>query len=338
MSRSRFPTARLVLAAPAILATVAAALAAPRAASAQARHGSVSEQTFRSPALGVSKHFVLYLPPSYQREPSRRYPVLYYLHGLSGGEGDWLTRANVSGVADSLAALGAGEAIIVLPDGDDGWYSDWPAPVPYARCADTVHTEAPERFCVERQRYDAYIAGDLVRYVDAHWRTLASRAHRAIAGLSMGGYGAIAIALRHPAEFLAAASHSGVVSPFYAGGKPFAPPPRYAWSMAQAREAKVSFLDRYALAWGSDSSAWRANDPATLAGALVARGVTLPALFMDCGADDPFIDQNRALHWELTRLGVAHHYAEWPGTHNWRYWSAHLPESMAWLLEKVAGE
>ena len=57
----------------------------------------------------------------------------------------------------------------------------------------------------------------------------------------------------------------------------------------------------------------------------------LPALFIDCGREDGLVDQNRALHWELTRLGVTHRYAEWPGAHTWRYWSTHVRESLAWM-------
>jgi S-formylglutathione hydrolase FrmB len=60
-----------------------------------------------------------------------------------------------------------------------------------------------------------------------------------------------------------------------------------------------------------------------------------PSIFVDCGVDDAFVDQNRALHAELTRLGVAHDYAEWPGAHTWRYWSTHVRESLSWMAQRI---
>ena len=88
------------------------------------------------------------------------------------------------------------------------------------------------------------------------------------------------------------------------------------------------------IAWadlGSGSGAFTL----ALADLLVRRGARAPSLFIDCGSDDGFVDQNRALHSELTRLGVAHAYAEWPGAHTWRYWSTHVAESLAWMGGRI---
>jgi S-formylglutathione hydrolase FrmB len=298
--------------------------------------GSVHEDSFYADALGVRKHVVLYLPPSYSRDTTRRYPVAYYLHGLGGTETDWLSKGSIDLTADSLFAAGRPEAIIVLPDGDDGWYTTWVDQISYRACADTLHVESPERYCVEHQHYDDYIARDVVRHVDAHYRTLADRAHRGIGGLSMGGYGALILALRNPAVFGAGASHSGVVSPLYIGPHPFAEPARYASTVDELRPASGAFWPRYLHFWGIDLARWRAADPSTAAALLVRRREPLPALFVDCGREDGLIDQNRALHAELTRLGIAHAYAEWPGAHTWRYWSTHVAESLAWMTAKLA--
>jgi enterochelin esterase-like enzyme len=209
--------------------------------------GRLHEDVFVSAALGVRKHAVVYLPPSYDRDSTRRYPVAYYLHGLSGSETDWVSKGSIDVAADSLFAAGAPEMILVMPDGDDGWYTTWASQVSLSSCADTLHTESPDRYCVAHERYDDYIAHDVVSYIDAHYRTRADRAHRGFGGLSMGGYGAIILALHYPNVFGAAG----------------------------------------------------------------------------------FVDQNRAFHSELTRRGVAHVYAEWPGAHTWRYWSTHVRESLA---------
>jgi putative tributyrin esterase len=297
--------------------------------------GTVHEDVFFSPSLGVRKHLVVYLPPSYGRDSTRRYSVAYYLHGLSGTETDWLSKGSIDVAADSLAHVGAPEMILVMPDGDDGWYTSWVDPVPYATCADTLHVEASDRYCVVNARYDDYIAHDVVAYVDSHYRTRSDRAHRGIGGLSMGGYGAVILALRYPEVFAAAASHSGVVSPLYTGPHPFAAPAQYATTADQLKAPSGSFWPRFLHFWGTDLERWRAADPAHVAEQLAGRGGPMPALFIDCGTEDGLIDENRALDAELRRLAIKHWYAEWPGAHTWRYWSTHVRESLAWMGEQI---
>ena len=307
---------------------------APIPASATATSGHVSEEWFFSEALGVRKHALVYLPASYARDATRRYPVAYYLHGLSGAEADWMAKGSIDVAADSLFAAGTPEMIVVLPDGDDGWYTTWVHQFSYRTCADTLHTESPDRYCVEHQRYDDYIARDVVRFIDSRYRTLAAREHRGVGGLSMGGYGAISLALHFPSVFGAAASHSGVLSPMYVGPHPFVAPPKYATTAEEVRPTTGFFL-RYTSFWGADLSRWRDADVAQMAGRLAQRKEGFPDLFVDCGVEDGFIDQNRAFHSELTRLGVTHTYAEWPGAHTWRYWSTHVRESLAWMGQRI---
>jgi putative tributyrin esterase len=293
--------------------------------------GSVHQDVLFSQSLGVTKRLYVYLPPSYGRDPARRYPVAYYLHGLYGSETDWLAKGNIDAAADSLFTHGTPEAIIVLPDGDDGWYTTWVAPVGYTACADTLHTEAPSRYCVPQARYDDYIARDIVQYIDRTYHTRHNRESRGIGGLSMGGYGAISLALRYPDVFGLAASHSGVVSPLYYGPHPFAEPARYAETPDELKKVTESLWDRYRGYWGTDLERWRAADPAHIVASARRSGQALPSLFFDCGTEDGLVDQNRAFHAELTRLGVVHQYGEWPGAHTWRYWSTHVPQSLAWM-------
>lgn len=297
--------------------------------------GSVHEDVFFSPSLGVRKHVVVYLPPSYGSDSARRYPVAYYLHGLAGAETDWISKGSIDVTGDSLFAFGTPEMIIVMPDGDDGWYTTWENQVAFRTCADTLHNESPDRYCVEHERYDDYIARDVVQHVDRHYRTVADRAHRGIAGLSMGGYGAMILALRHPDIFGAAASHSGVLSPMYTGPHPFSEPIRYASTIDEIRPAAGPYWTRFLNYWGTNLDRWRAVDPARAAELLVRRRSQLPSLFIDCGRDDGFVDQNRAFHAELTRLGITHVYAEWPGAHTWRYWSTHVAQSLAWMGTRI---
>src|SRR5437899_3240900 len=118
-------TAALTLAASCAQIGAAMKSAIANAAANPVPTGTVHEDVFLSPSLGVRKHLVVYLPPSYGRDTTRRYPVAYYLHGLSGTETDWLSKGSIDAVADSLFARGTPETIIVLPDGDDGWYTTW---------------------------------------------------------------------------------------------------------------------------------------------------------------------------------------------------------------------
>jgi len=295
----------------------------------------VHEDVFHSDALDATKHVVIYLPPAYATSPTRRFPVAYYLHGLGGSETDWVSKGGIDGAADSLFAAGTPEMILVMPDGDDGWYTTWTTQVPYAQCADTLHVESPDRYCVRHERYDDYVARDVVAYIDAHYRTMADRAHRGIGGLSMGGYGALSIALHYPNVFAAAASHSGVVSPMYVGPHPFAAPVRYGGNAEQIKPAAGGFWPRYLLYWGTDTSRWAEADPAHEAKRLQQSGGTMPALFFDCGKSDGFVDQNRALDAALTAIDVPHAYAEWAGAHTWRYWSTHVRESLAWMGQRI---
>ncbi len=155
----------------------------------------VAADSFWSQALGIRKQFVVYLPPSYETTPSRRYPVAYYLHGMSGDEWNWVRAGAIDRTLDSLSAAGMPEMIVIMPDGDDGWYTTWNNLGNNAECRRAKppgrEAEAVDAFCVPWPKYDDYIARDLVARVDSLYRTIPSRSARAIAGLSMGGYGAI---------------------------------------------------------------------------------------------------------------------------------------------------
>ena len=320
-----------------IVIAIAATLAtgAPRA---DTTRGEVRPDSLRSSALGVPKRLLVYLPPSYHREPARRYPVAYYLHGAWGAEGDWVTQGRIDRAMDSLVAAGLPEMILVLPDGDDGWYTTWNALNNTAACrADTARREPAATYCVPWPKYDEYIARELVGHIDSTYRTVARRDHRGIAGLSMGGYGAVTLALRYPDVFAAAASHSGVLSPRYAGPTPYARPTRYALTVDAARGRYSPALWALMLpAFGRDTVGWHARDPATYARKLAASRAQPPALLIDVGRDDPFLDQNRAFRADLAALGIPMRYTDWPGKHDWVYWRTHVLESLTWMAGIIA--
>ena len=301
--------------------------------------GTVRTDTFWAQSLGTTKALTVYLPPSYSASPNRRYPVLVYLHGLRGNERNWVDVGRIDKVLDSLFAAGKPEAIVVMPDGDDGWYTTWNQLPDLAGCrADTSRAERAESYCVPWPHYDDYIASDVVKHVDQRYRTRADRAHRGIAGLSMGGLGAISLAFAYPDVFAAAASHSGVVSPMLLPRAPNAASSamRHATTRTELEAASRGRWNAMSPAFGKDTIGWAARDPARIAvRVLNQKTANLPRVLIDCGVDDALLDQNRDLHVALQRLGVSHQYAEWPGAHTWDYWRAHVPQSLDFLLTAV---
>ncbi|MBC7894494.1 MAG: alpha/beta hydrolase [Cytophagaceae bacterium] len=290
----------------------------------------------------MRKKLVLWLPPSYDRELTRRYPVALYLHGIWGSEGDWTTQGHIERTLDSLVTAGMPEFIVAMPDGDDGWYTTWNTLGDYFGCRREFKPRpgdsTADSYCVPWLHYDDYIARDIVQFVDSAYRTQPRRDRRAIAGLSMGGYGAVSLALQYPEVFSVAVSHSGVLSPMYAGVSPFTAPPRYAGTIERLAQ---SFGERMwpliGPAFGPDTTAWWYRDPARRAAALwKERRASMPALMLDIGTEDGLIDQNRAFRWELQRLGIPHSYAEWSGKHDWPYWGLHVTESLRFIADRIA--
>jgi S-formylglutathione hydrolase FrmB len=310
--------------------------AAPRAAASR-----LDTTTFWSQSLGARKRVVTWLPPSYDHAPTRRYPLAIYLHGIWGNETNWTERGAIHHTLDSLVAAGMPEFIVAMPDGDDGWYTTWNVLGDYGGCRRDFQPrngDTADTYCVPWLHYDDYIARDLVEYLDRAYRTDPRRERRGIAGLSMGGYGAISIALAYPEVFRAAASHSGVLSPLLVGPDPFAPPPAYATTIEQLERAWGDrFWPLIRPAFGPDTTAWWSRDPARRAAQLWSTDRRLvPALMLDIGTEDGLLGQNRAFRHELARLGVPHTYAEWPGKHEWPYWRQHAAESLRFLAGHIA--
>jgi len=142
------------------------------------------DAVFHSPSLNRDVHYLVLVPHDYGN--GRSFPVLYLLHGLYGDYKNWDSRTGLERYAKTLPFL------IVMPDADDGWYTN--------------------SVTVPGDRFEDYIAKDLVSEIDAKYRTIRERRARAIAGLSMGGYGAVKLALRYPELFAFAASLSGALN------------------------------------------------------------------------------------------------------------------------------
>lgn len=303
------------------------------------QHGTIHIDSVASTALGVSRRFAVYLPPSYERDRTRRYPVAYYLHGSGGDERSWLVGLALSATLDSLAAAGVPEMIAVMPDGDLGFYHNWSEAPDYGACLahPTPTGEPAATYCVRQRRYGDYIAHDLVARVDAAYRTIPSARDRGVAGFSMGGYGAVYLPLAYPDVFGAGASLSGAgLALLRVGGYPDSTPVREARSIDELHAAWASTWDEITAELGTDLANWRAHDPVSLVRDAVAAHRALPALWLAVGTEDESARTvTRLLHQTLTALAVPHEYIEGPGGHTAAFWMEHEGESAAWLARTM---
>jgi enterochelin esterase-like enzyme len=144
-------------------------------------HGKALEGNLEGDS--VDRDVIVFLPPSYAKQKSRRYPVVYALHGYSVGAAQWSKEVHVPQTIEGAFALGSQEMIVVLPD------------------SKTVYNGSMYSSSVTTGDFESYIAHDVVAYIDAHYRTIARRISRGLVGHSMGGYGAGRIGMKHPDVF-----------------------------------------------------------------------------------------------------------------------------------------
>lgn len=214
---------------------------------------------------------VVIKPAGYGNQPL---PVVYLLHGYGGNYGDWVNKVKaVQQQADQFNML------IVCPDGGVGsWYWDSPADPSF--------------------QYETYVSKELVSWVDEHYKTIRDRKGRGVTGLSMGGHGALYLAIRHQDVFGAAGSMSG--------GVDIRPFPNN-WDMAKR-------LGTYA----KEPARWEAHTVINQLHLLTPNSL---ALMIDCGYDDFFYKVNINLHEQLQYRNIPHDFVTRPGAHNWNYWS-----------------
>ncbi|MGH2972756.1 MAG: alpha/beta hydrolase [Gaiellaceae bacterium] len=240
--------------------------------------GRVQRILVPSRALGGrTQEAYVYLPSGYARHPHQRYAVLYLLHGFPGRPLAFLETVQMGVIDDALTvSRRAQPLILVMPFGSTGTFTD----------EEWVNGVQPGN------DWATFVARDLVRAVDARYRTIRGAEGRAIGGLSEGGYGAIDIAMHHPREFSVVESWSGYERP-----------------------------DKIRSIFGADLSGLAANDPRSLVRRVAPTLRSLGTyLWFYSGSTDPMHRQNAAFARELSTLGVAHHYFLVYGGHNWALW------------------
>lgn len=281
--------------------------------------GRLTSVTVRSRALGARSTFNVLLPPGYTHD--RHYPVLYLLHGAADSYAAWSAAGNVQSIVDSAIAAGDTPPFItVMPDVSPyGFYTDW-----YGIDVDG-HVPSPA------PGWETFHINELIPYVDATYSTVKGRRGRAVAGLSMGGYGAMAYATRHPDLFAAAGAFSGAVNLSYVfpASSVVNVVSSFAFTAFQGMHNCI-FGD-----WATQQVRWRGQDPVELARNLAGAGTSL---YLACGgvdADRPGVQTDPLeqllfqMNQELVRAfdstGVAHRTHFYPGgTHSWPYWKDEL--------------
>jgi enterochelin esterase-like enzyme len=240
-------------------------------------HGAVQTLDYHSDSLDRKREAVVYLPPGYEGG-GERYPVLYLLHGAGGDERTWIDRQRANVILDNLIADGRLEPLVVV--------------MPYGyttRLAEGQRRRGPAAYKTDMEEFAVDFVDDLIPFVESHYRVLADREHRAIAGLSMGGGQSLAIGLSHPEMFRAVAGFSS--------------------AMQIANNPDWGGVDMEAVL----ADAEQINED-------------LDLLWVGCGTEDTLFNVNKAFSEQLTGHGVEHTFRVTLGRHEPPVWSRYLNE------------
>jgi enterochelin esterase-like enzyme len=287
-------------------------------------HGAALEGNLEPDA--ADRDVFVCLPPSYAKARSRRYPVVYALHGYSIGAEQWTHEIHVPQTIEGAFALGAKEMIVVLPD------------------SKTVHNGSMYSSSVTTGDFEQFIAHDVVAYIDAHYRTIANRKSRGLVGHSMGGYGATRIGMKHAGVF----GSLYIMSPCCLAPRPAAPAnPENEKALEAVKtaedSAKLPFLLRVQLAsaaaWSPDPknpplyldlpvkdgvpqpeiiAKWTANSPLAFIDQYIDGLRQYRAIAIDVGDRDRLRFDTAKLHDVLDKYGIANSFEVYSGTHTSR--------------------
>ncbi len=226
------------------------------------------------------------LPINYETSNEKTfYPTIYLLHGLTGHFNNWTDRTKLKEYAAKY------KYIIVTPEGNNGWYSDSSA--------------------VANDKYESYIVQELIPEIEKKFRVQADRNHRAVAGLSMGGYGSIKFGLKYPQMFALVGSFSGALG---------------ATSYTEKTSAAIGkALD--SIFGAEDSDNRKSNDIFQIVKEMSADKIkNLPFIYLDCGTEDFLFRSNRDFVNVLIEKKIPHEFRQLPGAHDWKFWDAQIEE------------
>jgi S-formylglutathione hydrolase FrmB len=284
-------------------------------------HGAALEGNLEGDA--VDRDVLVFLPPSYAKQKSRRYPVVYALHGFSIGAEQWSHEIHVPQTIEAAFAQGAKEMIVVLPD------------------SKTLHRGSMYSSSVTTGDFERFVSHDLVAYVDAHYRTIPERRSRGLVGHSMGGYGTARIGMKHADVF----GSLYIMSPCCLSPRPAGPVnPEIVKALEAVKtpedSAKLSFFARAqmasAAAWSPDPknpplyldlptkdgqsqpdvlAKWTANAPLAVIDQYIDNLRDYHGISIDVGDQDGLRVDTAKLHDVLDKYRVANSFEVYPGTH-----------------------
>ncbi|MGA1195595.1 MAG: alpha/beta hydrolase [Candidatus Latescibacterota bacterium] len=233
---------------------------------------------FRSPALVKACSMNVIFPDNHNGP----FPVFYLLHGLSDDHSIWMRRTSIERYVQDLPI------IVVMPDSGRSFYCN----------------------AIEGPAYESHIIQDVIGFTDRVFNTITSREGRVIGGLSMGGYGALKLALKFPNLFCSAVSHSGALG------------------ITKVKPENVRQDMRIEFPQIFGDAPFEGKDCLYQLAENIDKN-QLPALRIDCGTEDGLLQSNRDYHAHLTHLKIPHEYEEFPGAHTWDYWDIHVQEAIA---------
>jgi S-formylglutathione hydrolase FrmB len=240
---------------------------------------TVITDSIYSQSLKSYSKFNVVLPPDYYTS-NDRYITIYLLHGYGGDYNDWVKRANLASYAKDY------NFIIVTPNGQNSWY------------VNSIETK--------NSNYEDYIIKELIPYIGNNYSVLDTRHGRVIAGLSMGGYGAIRLGIKYANTFFYAAGFSGAF---------------HITDIFEEQDTSSRLITKTKKIFGAtESELWNDADIHKL---LEKANInSLPYLYISCGKDDsqPLLESNRTLIQTLQKKKVLYEYHELPGAHSWVYW------------------
>jgi enterochelin esterase-like enzyme len=282
-------------------------------------HGAALEGNLEGDA--VDRDAIVFLPPSYATSKSKRYPVVYALHGYSIGAEQWSGEIHVPQTIEGAFAQGANEFIVVLPD------------------SKTLHNGSMYSNSITTGNFEDYVSRDVVAYIDAHYRTIPTRAARGLVGHSMGGYGATRIGMKHADVFgslyimspcCLSARQAGnadamkaleaVKSPADSASLPFFARAQLASAAAWSPNPKNPplYLDlptKEGVPQPDVLAKWAANAPLAFVDQYVANLKRYRAISMDVGDQDGLRVDAAKLHDVFDKYGIANSFEIYKGTH-----------------------
>ncbi len=229
------------------------------------------------------------LPADYNASNEKTfYPVVYLLHGLTGHFGNWADKTKLADYAKNY------RYIFVMPEGDNGWYTD--------------------SATAANDKYESYIVRELIPEIERKFRASKTRDGRAIAGLSMGGYGAVKFGFKYPQMFALVGSFSGALG-------------AASWD-EKAVGTKGTIAETLLSVFGSSDNANRpANDIFKMAAdATAEQKKSFPFIYQSCGTEDFLYKNNRDFVDLLQEKKIPHEFRETPGGHEWNFWNTQIKE------------